>query len=289
MLNRKITYTILSLLFALVSLMSGIIYSHSSEQLRVVFINVGQGDSILISQGSQQILIDGGKDGKLLLEKLGKYIPFWDRNIEMVIETHPDADHIGGLIEVFRAYEVDSVMKTKMQSQSQTFKTLEDLIVKENSSIIDAQKGEKIIFGNGAQTEVIFPFDSISDVNAKDTNAASVVVRLDFGENSFLFTGDLPSEQEKIFIENKINIKADVLKVGHHGSKYSSSGEFLDAVRPQDAIISVGKNNSYGHPNQEVLQRLLARKINILRTDEEGDIMYKCQNLSTKCQAINSN
>ena len=251
--------------------------------MSVVFLNVGQGDSILIQQGSQQILIDGGKDGKLLLEKLGKHIPFWDRKIELIIETHPDADHIGGLIEIFRAYEIGSVMKTEMQSQSQTFKTLEDVIVKEKSEVIDATHGVKIKFANKAEAKVIFPFEEIVDVDAKDTNAASVVLKLNYGENSFLFTGDLPSEQEAEIVSNNIDIRSDVLKVGHHGSKYSSSAEFLQAVKPSDVIISVGKNNSYGHPNQDVIQRLLKQGVNIFRTDESGDIIYECRDVASRC------
>ena len=282
--KRKIIYSLLISIVALAIILAVLIFRSRDGGMSVVFLNVGQGDSILIQQGSQQILIDGGKDGKLLLEKLGKHIPFWDRKIELIIETHPDADHIGGLIEIFRAYEIGSVMKTEMQSQSQTFKTLEDVIVKEKSEVIDATHGVKIKFANKAEAKVIFPFEKIVDVEAKDTNAASVVLKLNYGENSFLFTGDLPSEQEEEIVNKNIDIKSDVLKVGHHGSKYSTSEEFLKLVNPRDGIISVGKNNSYGHPNQEVLQRLLLHKMNIFRTDERGDIYYECQNPNIKCQ-----
>ena len=250
----------------------------------MVFLDVGQGDSILISQGSQQVLIDGGKDGKVLLEKLGKYVPFWDRNIELVIESHPDSDHIGGLVDLFNAYKIDNVMKTRMQSDSQTFKTLDDTIKNAKSNVIEARSGEKLIFASGAEAEVVFPFDSIADVNNSDTNAASVVVRLSTGSSTFLFTGDLPIPQEEEIVGKNINVQADILKVGHHGSKYSSGNDFLDAVNPVNGIISVGKDNVYGHPNAEALQRLLAHKINIFRTDEMGDIEYDCPSQDTKCQ-----
>lgn len=246
--------------------------------MKVIFFDVGQGDSILISQGANQILIDGGKDGKLLLAKLGRYLPFWDRKIEVVIETHPDADHIGGLIDVFRAYDVATVVKTRMTSDSQTFKTLEDEIGKEELEIVEAKLGNKIIFPNGDIEEIIFPFNSLVNSLSADTNATSVVTKLSTGENKFLFTGDLPIEQENEILANNIDIMANFLKVGHHGSRYSSGEKFLDAVKPQQALISVGKNNTYGHPNQEVLQRLLSRKIKIYRTDEVGDIIYECQN-----------
>lgn len=281
--NRKAIYTILFSLLILSFILFFIIQSQNNQGLKVVFFDVGQGDSILISQGSQQVLIDGGKDGKILLEKLGKHISFWDRKIETVIETHPDADHIGGLIEVFRAYEVLTVMKTLAKSDSQTFKVLEGEIIKEKSEIVEAQIGQKIILKDDVYGEIIYPFEKVNEVD-KDTNAKSVVMKLKYGENSFLLTGDLPSEQEKELLNKNIDIKADVLKVAHHGSRYSSSEEYLKVVSPQDAIISTGKNNSYGHPHQDVLQRLIKQKINIMRTDEIGDIIYVCQNPNSKCQ-----
>lgn len=284
MLNkRKLTYRVLISMLLLAIVLAFIILHGKQEEMKVVFLDVGQGDSILISQGSKQVLIDGGKDGKLLLEKLGKHIPFWDRKIEMVIETHPDADHIGGLIEIFRAYEIGAVMKTGMQSQSQTFKTLEEAIENEKSDIIEAVSGQKIIFANKAEAEVLFPFQKIEDVDSKDTNAASVVLKMKFGENSFLFTGDLPSEQEQVLIEKGAELKSDILKVSHHGSKYSSSTQFLEKVSPEDAIISVGKNNSYGHPNQEALQRISKQSAKIFKTNEDGDIIYNCRDITSRC------
>ncbi|EKE20332.1 MAG: hypothetical protein ACD_8C00020G0001, partial [uncultured bacterium] len=126
--NRKIIYGILILFATLVLILSLIIWHGKNASLSVVFLDVGQGDSILISEGSQQLLIDGGKDGKLLLEKMGKYVPFWDRKIEAIIETHPDQDHIGGLIDIIETYKVGLVLQTKMQSESQTFKKLENEI-----------------------------------------------------------------------------------------------------------------------------------------------------------------
>ncbi len=288
MLNkRKLTYSVLILMLLLAVILAFIILHGKKGEMRVVFLDVGQGDSILISQGSKQILIDGGKDGKLLLEKLGRHIPFWDRKIEAVIETHPDADHIGGLIEIFRTHEISAVMKTNARSESQTFKALEEAVAAEGSQIVEAQVGQKIILSEDAQVEIIFPFEKIVE-NTKDTNAGSVVMRLSFGENSFLLTGDLPGEQEKEILARGIDIKSDVLKVSHHGSKYSSSDDFLDRVAPRDAIVSVGKNNSYGHPHADILKRLMQRGISVFRTDERGDIIYECQSPTLKCKSISN-
>ena len=284
--NRKLIYALLLLLLILVSAVFLITRENRKTSLQVVFLDVGQGDSILISEGSQQILIDGGKDGKILLEKLGKYIPFWDREIETVIETHPDADHIGGLIEVLNAYKVDSVLETKMQSDSQTFKKLEEIIASNKIEKIEAKKDVAIKFPGGSAAEVLYPFGAVEDIKGADTNMYSVVMKLAVGKSKFLFTGDLPMDQEKELIAKNIDISADFLKVAHHGSKYSTSQQFLDAVNPRDAIISVGKNNSYGHPNQDVLQRLIEDRINIFRTDEIGDIVYSCSGFSEKCVRV---
>jgi beta-lactamase superfamily II metal-dependent hydrolase len=280
---RKIIYAFVISLFVLAMILFVIVKSNNNSPLSVVFLDVGQGDSILISQGSQQLLIDGGNDGKLLLEKLGKYVPFWDRNIEAIIETHPDQDHIGGLVNVLNSYSINSILETKMQSDSQTYKKLEDDIVNNNVEKIEAKKDVKIKFKSGAIAEILYPLETVVDINGKDTNMYSVTVMLTVGENRFLFTGDLPTTEENKLLESDVDVKADFLKIAHHGSKYATSSSFLDVVKPSSAIISVGKNNSYGHPNQEVLQRLVSHNVNILRTDESGDIIYECQNDNSKC------
>lgn len=283
--NRKIIYWLLSMLLAVVLILGGIIgYQKNNQELEVIFLDVGQGDAILVQQGSNQLLIDGGRSGKILLEKLGSFIPFWDRQVEVVVATHPDQDHVGGLVDVIRSYKVSKIIKTRAESESQTYKALAEEIKKENPEIIEAQKGLSLKFPNGAAAEVIYPLASIDAGIATDSNAGSVVVKLNFGENSFLFTGDLPAEQEVVLIRDQSALNSRVLKVAHHGSKYSTSEEFLDAVKPEDAVVSVGKNNQYGHPNQEILSRLLKRGIKIFRTDELGDVIYKCKDQTLKCK-----
>ena len=282
--NRKLIYSILAALAIVAIILIAIIFYGKNSPLSVVFLDVGQGDEILISDGSQQLLIDGGKDGKLLLEKLGKYVPFWDRKIETIIETHPDADHIGGLIDVLNAYQVDAVLETKMQSESQTFKKLEEIIATNNIKKIEAKKDVTIKFAGGGVAEILYPFETVIDINGKDTNMYSVVVKLMVGENKFLFTGDLPTTEENKLLSIGFDLNVDFLKIAHHGSKYATSDEFLNKVSPADAIISVGKNNSYGHPNPEVLQRLTQHRANIFRTDESGDIVYECININSKCE-----
>lgn len=285
--NKKAVYFGILFLFILTLILGGIIrYQKNKQGMEIIFLNVGQGDAILIKQGSNQMLIDGGRSGKLLMEKLGKHIPFWDRQIEVVLATHPDQDHIGGLVDALKSYKVSEIIKTQAESESQTYKALAEEIKNENATVVEAKAGLKIKFPNGADMEVVYPFESVNPENKKDSNAGSVVAKLNFGENKFLFTGDLPSEQEVELTSNNINIEANVLKVSHHGSKYSTSEEFLRAVNAKEAIISAGRNNTYGHPAPEVLERLWEDKIKIFRTDEIGDIAYECADRHARCAIV---
>jgi competence protein ComEC len=277
MLNRKLNYGILlSLLSIAVILYFIVFYSISSQELKIVFLDVGQGDAILVSQGQNQLLIDGGRNGKIVLEKMGKYIPFWDRTIETVVATHPDQDHIGGLIDVVKSYRVGTIIETKAQSDSQTFQAWQEAVKAENSQIVEAINGVTIKFLDGAEAKVYYPFSSLESPNRANNNQYSVVIKFTVGEDNFLFTGDLPSEQEMALVKEKSDIRSNILKTAHHGSKYSTSEEFIEAVSPREAIISVGKDNAYGHPSSEVIERLLKHGVRIFRTDEMGDIIYHC-------------
>jgi competence protein ComEC len=272
----------------LTGVLAYIVYlSQNNQELRVVFLDVGQGDAILVSKGNYQMLIDGGRDGKLLLEKLGKYIPFWDRNIEVVLATHPDQDHIAGLIDVLEKYNVKSIIKTEDKSESQTYKKFEEEINNEKSDNINAKKGVSIKISDDAIVEIIYPLFETGDMSDNKSNDGSVAMKINYGENSFLLTGDLPKTKEMEIISatggpaygwnSDFDISSKFLKVAHHGSKYSTGSEFLEKVNPKYSVISVGKNNSYGHPNEEIINLLEEKNVNILRTDEMGDIVYECQ------------
>jgi competence protein ComEC len=280
--NKKVVYFSLTGLLTLSLILAGIIFYSSQQDLRVIFLDVGQGDAILISRGSNQILIDGGPSGQVLLEKLGKYVPFWDRKIEVVVATHPDADHIGGLIDIMRIYQIGEIVDTQTQSESQLYKKYREIITEKKIGETEGVAGVNIKIGENAEMKILSPAKNYNP-NEKDTNLNSIVTRLAFGKNTFLFTGDLPSDGEQALIKSGENINSQVLKVGHHGSKYSSSEEFLRAVGPRDAVISVGANNRYGHPAPEILERLKNLNTNILRTDEKRDITYKCQNPEENC------
>ncbi len=282
--NRKIIYSGLLMLLALGVILFLIQYSFAhSQNLKVIFFDVGQGDGILISQGQNQVLIDGGKDGKIILEKLGIHIPFWDRTIEMLLATHPDADHIGGLVEVAKNYKIETVLETNARSDSQTYSAWEDAIA--GTEKIEAIKGTNIKFPGGADISVLYPFFSIGN-QGSNSNDYSVAAKLNFGENKFLFTGDLPGAKEAELINSKGDISADILKISHHGSKYATGEEFLNAVSPEEAVISVGKNNFYGHTAPEIMERLLKNGIKIWRTDVMGDMKYVCVNPEARCAIV---
>jgi competence protein ComEC len=246
-----------------------------AKPLEVVFLDVGQGDSILIQKGTKQILIDGGPSGKTELAELGKYLPYFDREIEVVVATHPDRDHIGGLIDVAKNFKIGKVLTTAAEKDTAVFKEWKDIREYDRIETLEATRGDEVDLGE-VRLKILFPGSRV-DPLAGDANNKSVVARLDFGDNSFLFTGDIESPAEREILASGENIDVDFLKIAHHGSKYSSSEAFLDAASPQTAIISVGAKNSYGHPTEVVLEALRKRNINILRTDEEGDIIFECK------------
>lgn len=286
---KKTKCIFLIILFALALIFaSAIAYSKNSE-LKVIFLDVGQGDAALIMQGNKQVLIDGGPDGQALMEKLGKYIPFWDRRIELVVATHPDQDHIQGLVDVLEKYQVGSVMETFVQSNSQIYKKYKDLLEQKNINIAEARLGAGAELDENAKLEIIGPLAETADGNKEDTNSESVISKLVFGENTFLLTGDAPIKEEKELLSTAEDLSADILKVAHHGSKYSTSEDFLARVKPKEAIISVGKNNRFGHPSPEILERLEKDKIKIIRTDESGDIIFKCPNFAEDCLLVSEN
>lgn len=273
--------------------MTGILHSQQSQELQVIFFDVGQGDAILIQQGSRQILIDGGQNGQKMMEKLGEYVPFWDRDIEVIIATHPDQDHISGLIDIMENYRVGLAIDNGVESDSQTYKKYKKTIEEKNIRREEGRAGMSIRVGDDVQMKILNPDGTQEKNNPKDTNESSIVAKLETGENSFLFTGDFTTKAEiallkgpEIDFKNRTavagadnseritNWKARVLKVGHHGSKYSTSETLLDAVKPEEAIISVGRNNRYGHPAEDIIKRLDSRRIKVIRTDEIGDVEY---------------
>jgi len=244
------------------------------EPLKVVFFDVGQGDAIFIEvKGLYQILIDGGP-GRKVLEKLSQEMPFWDKTIDLVILTHPEKDHLEGLIEVLDKYQIGYVLWTGVLRETAVFEQWEKALekeIKEGATIKIAKRGQKVSFKN-ALIEILHPLENLEKTSPKNSNKSSIVAKLFFNQKSFLFTGDIYQSEEKKLIKVENDLEADVLKIAHHGSKTSSSEEFISVVLPEIAVIQAGENNSYGHPHEEVLARLERYGVRVLRTDKNGDI-----------------
>lgn len=256
----------------------------SSAALRVSFLDVGQGDAIFIEvPNGNQVLIDGGP-GRGVLRALGEEMSWDDKTIDLVIATHPDADHVGGLPAVLERYETLGVMDNGQGANTSYFNAWQ--MAKDGEAKLGAKKllatrGQKVVLGEDVYLDILYPNQV---PNGKDTNDGSIVARLVYGQTEFLLTGDSPSKVENVLLNKGDTLESDVLKVGHHGSKTSSSATYVKAVKPKYAIISAGKNNRYGHPHPMVVQVLAEAGVKMLRTDELGTITCESDGEEVFCQ-----
>jgi len=238
--------------------------------LEIDFYDVGQGDAIFIeTPNKKQILVDGGPD-LTILEKLGKEMPFWDRYIDLVILTHPEYDHIGGLIEVIKRYEIGGILTNGVIRDTAEYREWTRIIEKEEIPVIIAQAGGVINLSDDIKLIILHPFESLSGQKIERANNTSIVAQLVYKDFEVLLTGDIEKEVERELVGTGINLQSDVLKVPHHGSKTSSTKSFIGAVNPILAVIQAGKDNSYGHPHQSVLSALSS--IATFCTAQDGDI-----------------
>lgn len=240
------------------------VINETSNNLKITYLDVGQADSILIEENNEYMLIDAGnnEDGPYLVNY---FKSLGIEKFEYVIGTHAHEDHIGGMDDIIKNFSIGTFYMPEVLT---TTKTFED--------ILDALEEKQVAF-NSPEIDKSFTFADTTietlyiDNNSKDLNDSSIVLRLKHGTNTFLFTGDASTKVEKKLLDK--NIQSDVLKLGHHGSRYSTSKAFLDKVNPTYAIISVGENNTYKHPQDEIIKRLENKNIKIYRTDESGSIV----------------
>lgn len=269
---HHLRYWVLLLLIAL-NFFVWVVVASSHRDLTVSFLNVGQGDAILIeSPSGTEVLIDGGRDRSVLRE-LPKRLGPLDRSIDLVIATHPDADHIGGLPGVFKQYRVERFMEPGVQSDTNPSQALAAVVrAEENLATTQARRGLRLHLGEGAYADILFPD---REVPLLETNTGSIVVRVVYGATSFLLSGDSPRAIEEWLVQlDEERLHSDVLKAGHHGSRTSTSEAWLAAVDPSFVVISAGKDNSYGHPHQEVLERIAASGATTVSTIDEGTIIF---------------
>ena len=237
-------------------------------RLHVVFCDVGEGDGIFIrTPGGHKLIIDGGPSPSRFLRCIGQRMPFWDNSIDLVILTHPDKDHLDGLVAVLERYKVEAVLEPGIESRLLSYKRWRELIEGNGITRYEGQRGMRMLLSDGVALCVLNPVDKES---CESDNNCSVVIRLVMGKASFLFTGDAEREAEERMLASGWELSSTVLKVAHHGSKGSTTPGFLKAVRPQVAVISVGADNRFGHPAREVLKHL--EGIRVLRTDRDGTV-----------------
>ena len=237
------------------------------EELRVLFIDVGQADSALLTCGGESLLIDGGNvdDSSTVYTVLKKN---GVTHLDYVVCTHAHEDHVGGLSGALEACTAGTVYCPVTDYDSKAFRNFSDRVAEQNCELTVPKAGETFALG-GAEVEFL-----ACDPEAEDTNNTSIVLRVSYGATSFLFMADAETPVEQALLDAGTDLSATVLKVGHHGSSTSTSYRFLNEVMPRYAVISVGKDNSYGHPHEKILSRLEDSDARILRTDELGDILF---------------
>lgn len=245
----------------------------SGDDLRLWFFDVGQGDSILIDTPThEQILIDGGPD-ETVLQRLSQALPLTDKEINLVVVTHDDADHLSGINQVLQHYKVDDIWVSGAIDNTNTYRNFLGLVKDKNIPIENVVAGKTVSFGNLTGI-ALYPFQNYAGALPSAQNDAMVVTYWQYGQETFLLTGDVQSENELEMMRHNVVRPAKILKIAHHGSSTGSTEAFLKAVTPDFAVISVGANNKYGHPAPSIIDRLNFLKIPILRTDQQGTIRF---------------
>ena len=240
--------------------------TENTNTLDITYLDVGQADAILIQNEGHNMLIDAGnnEDGPLLVQY------FKEQNMtkfDYLIATHPHEDHIGGMDDIIKNFDIEKIYMPNVTTTTKTFLDVLNAMEEKNMTFDVPNIGQNFALGH-TLFQVMY-----TGSDKKNLNNSSIILKANFKNTSYLFTGDATSEVEKKILSK--DIKATVLKVGHHGSKYSTTTEFLNKVNPKYAIISVGKNNSYNHPNQITIDKLTKKNIEIHRTDQEGSIFLK--------------
>ena len=259
-------------IFVNIFIWSAVFAGEKEGVLTVAFLDVGQGDSIFIeAPNGNQMLVDGGSNASVLRELSG-VMSFKDRSIDVVVATHPDKDHIGGLIDVFKRFEVGAYFDPGVTHDTGEYLTLLKVVEKEGLIATRARRGTKIVLDEEVYAEILFPDRDVSNV---ETNLGSVVLRVVYGESEVMLTGDSPKSIEKYLVSRDgKNLESDILKAGHHGSKTSGSESFVGFVNPEFVVISAGKDNRYGHPHKEVMEIFKRFGIKTVNTADVGTIIF---------------
>lgn len=251
--------------------------SPTSNDINIYFLNVGQGDAELIQKGDYQILIDGGPDGSVLAE-LGKIMPLTDRKIDEVILTHPHADHLTGLNEVMKRYEVGQIYASGSVTTSNQYLNFLNTVKEKNIPLSIPGVGQEQTLFDNAKMQFLWPGDKYKGISGENLNNTSEVIRFCFESHCAIFLGDLENDEQKLMFaeldKQKINYTANLLKIAHHGSTNGTDQTILDHIKPSFSAIEVGADNQFGHPHAATLDLLKANNIQIFRTDRDGTIRF---------------
>jgi len=264
---------------ALLAIITGVVWYavftlENGRDLRMVVFDVGQGDSIFIeAPNGNQVLIDGGPSNAVL-GKLGGAMPFWDRSIDLMVLTHPHADHIMGLVEVLKRYDVGMVIESGVNYSTAEYRAWRTLLEQKHIPIMIARAGQKAHLASDIKLTILTPFESFVEKSPSNVHDAMVVSKLVYASSSALLTGDAEKYLEYRLLLSGADLRSDILKVGHHGSKTSTTEDFVRAISPRYAVISVGKKNRYSHPAQQTLDTLAKFNIKIFRIDQDGDVEF---------------
>jgi competence protein ComEC len=269
--DRWVHLALVTVVAILLVTMIAVISQRPDGHLHVAFLDVGQGDAIFVeTPGGRQVLVDGGRYPSRLLNQLSRQMPFWDRSLDVVIATHPDEDHIAGLVTVVERYQIDHLITNGVEPDGiPIYEALLSAAATRTTVVHNTRAGEIFDLGDGVRLEILHPDESFRH---DGQNEASVVARLIYGELTVLLTGDAEAAAEEAMLNGGRVLEAVVLKAGHHGANTSSGEPFLTAVRPRYIIISAGRENSYGHPHAAMLGRAGEIGAVIMRTDELGTI-----------------
>jgi competence protein ComEC len=273
-LRRRPLFVILLVLLIVDMAIAAVFFRHERGVLTVAFLNVGQGDAVFIeAPNGNQMLYDAGPPSGAVLRELSEVMPFYDRSIDVAVFSHPDMDHIGGFLDVLDRYKVDVALEPGASSTNGVWDEVKRSMIQHGTAYLLARKGMTIDLGGGVEADILYPD---RDMTNMETNSASIVMRIRYGETAFLLSGDLPSDLEEYEAATYGDrLHAQVLKLGHHGSRTSSSGMWLAAVHPDITVVSAGLDNRYGHPHKEVLALLDELHIPHLATFKEGTIRFE--------------
>ncbi|MDO8260604.1 MAG: MBL fold metallo-hydrolase [Candidatus Magasanikbacteria bacterium] len=268
-----IFFLVVGLLLAFFATQVYVYINKPSTGLKVYFFDVGQGDACLIQTANgENILIDGGPDNKVLSE-LSKVLPWWERELDLMILTHPHDDHVAGLNNILDKYSVNKILYTGVSHNGPAYLSWLDKIKEQEQKVKIIERTQEIKLDNDCNFKILFPTESFLNKTVVNFNNTSIVAQLDCEGKKILFMGDAEQELENELLKNYSDLDSDIIKIGHHGSETASGEEFLKAVSPETAIVSVGEDNKFGLPDLRILRRLERLGINVLRTDEGGTIV----------------